>query len=281
MKNEIILQKTDLSKINFGISKGSEIAAAIESRQMIRNLDNLEPVKQSLRYVFTLIGLRAENIPSDVEKGVLLKFIFDNFGNIAPEEIRIAFELAIAGQFDAEIDHYQRFSSLYLSKVLRAYIAHRQKVARELQMKKDEIERNQAKPASPEEIQEINAEFDQLFIVEPFFDWKKTRKLDLRHASTKAVFSALFERHKVLKLTNERIDLIKERATLDVDSRLQDLKNAPVSNKAEKTIRDLMQTEKGREELIRERCCELSILEFFELVENDEIDLVELLKIEI
>ncbi len=277
--NEI--RKNLPTKTTFAVSKTAEIVAAIESGVLIRNLETDEPIRQALRYVFTLIGLRSENIPSDIEKAVLLKFIFDNFGNIAPEEIRIAFELAVAGKFEVEIDHYQRFSSLYLSKVVRAYQSHRQRIALESRRKKEEFERNQASQLTPEEIKKINDEFDVNFIVEPFFDWKKTGKLDLRHAAPKSVFSALFERHKVLKLSKERIESIKVRATFDVDSRIQDLKNTPAATRTEKDLIEHLQTDKGREELIRDRCCELSIVEFFDHLVTEEIDILQILKIEI
>ena len=73
MKNEITTNQQ--SKTNFAISKKTEIKKAISQEVKIRDLDNDEPIKQVLRYIFALVGLKPDQIPGDIEKAVLLNFI--------------------------------------------------------------------------------------------------------------------------------------------------------------------------------------------------------------
>jgi hypothetical protein len=69
-----------------------------------------------------LVGLRGQNMPSDEEKFVLLNFIRTNFGNLTPEEIRLAFELAMAGKFSIDAKCYENFSCEYFGRIMKAYI---------------------------------------------------------------------------------------------------------------------------------------------------------------
>ena len=55
-----------------------------------------DDLKQVLRMAMLMVGLRGSNMPTDEEKYVLLAFIKSNYGNQTPEEIAIAFEMAIS-----------------------------------------------------------------------------------------------------------------------------------------------------------------------------------------
>jgi len=81
-----------------------------------------EDLKEVLRYCMVLVGLRGANMPTDEEKFVLLNFIRDNFGNQTPEEIRLAFEYAIAGKFETDVKCYENFSCEYFARIMKAYI---------------------------------------------------------------------------------------------------------------------------------------------------------------
>ena len=81
-----------------------------------------EDIKEVLRYVMVLVGLRGVNMPTDEEKYVLLNFIRLNFGNQTPEEIKLAFEYAIAGKFEIDAKCYENFSCEYFGRIMNAYI---------------------------------------------------------------------------------------------------------------------------------------------------------------
>lgn len=93
----------------------------------------LEQLKEVLRLVMVKIGLRAANWPSEEEKAVLLSHILTNYGGHTPKEILLAFDMAILGQLDVEVNHFENFSCKYFSEIMNAYRAwakeaHRQTV---------------------------------------------------------------------------------------------------------------------------------------------------------
>ena len=81
-----------------------------------------DDIKEAIRYAMVLVGLRGSNMPTDEEKFVLLNFIRVNFGNQTPEEIRLAFEYAIAGKFETDVKCYENFSCEYFARIMKAYI---------------------------------------------------------------------------------------------------------------------------------------------------------------
>lgn len=85
---------------------------------------SIEEVKQALKFAMIKVGLRAANFPTDEEKAILINHVYDNFGNHTPAEIRLAFDMALAGKLDLEADEikcYENFSCLYFSQIMVAY----------------------------------------------------------------------------------------------------------------------------------------------------------------
>ena len=83
----------------------------------------LEPEKllEVLRYAMLKIGLRAANMPQSVEIGILIEHIIHNYGNHTAGEIKLAFDMAIAGKLDCDPNCFENFSCLYFSNVMNAY----------------------------------------------------------------------------------------------------------------------------------------------------------------
>lgn len=70
------------------------------------------------------VGLRGKNFPNGVTKSLLLDHIYKNYGNHTPDEIRLAFDMAVAGKLNLTLDEincYENFSCLYFSKIMNAY----------------------------------------------------------------------------------------------------------------------------------------------------------------
>lgn len=84
----------------------------------------IETLKESLRQVFFLIGLRAEQIPADEEKGFLIQYIIENYGGHTPDELTLAFKMAIQGKLKIEykdVKCYGIFSPMYFTTIMDAY----------------------------------------------------------------------------------------------------------------------------------------------------------------
>ena len=111
------LQKQETLKVVRG-EEGRFLEAIKE--KPIRDLPELK-LRQAIKYAMIKIGLRAANWPEGVEKSLLLQHVWENFGDLTPSEIRIAFDWAIDGRFNVETNCYENFSCRYVSDILKAY----------------------------------------------------------------------------------------------------------------------------------------------------------------
>jgi len=102
---------------------GSGNAIAIKQAQSAITLRvrNEEDIKQALRYSMLLVGLRGSNLPTEEEKFVLTNFVKSNFGNNTCEEIKLAFEMAVAGKLNIDSKCYENFSCEYFGRIMSAY----------------------------------------------------------------------------------------------------------------------------------------------------------------
>tara|TARA_Y100000361_G_C11162000_1_gene348065 strand:+ start:442 stop:1296 length:855 start_codon:yes stop_codon:yes gene_type:complete len=205
MKQIQTQNQKNLSKINFGISKKEEIKDSIRNLEKIRHLDNEEPIKQALRYIFALIGLKADQIPGDVEKIVLINFIKDNYQNNCPSELKIAFELAIKGEFEADLNHYGSFSALYLSKIFNNYLDYRRNIVLEMQREEEEIQKKKREEYEnrPEVIEKRKKDFDKNVLLALFNAYKEDGILDTGLIPCSIVYKSLKERHGLFDLSQE------------------------------------------------------------------------------
>ena len=99
-----------------------KFAVALQDKK-VKDLPEIK-LREALRYCIAKVGLRADNFPEGVEKSLLLDHIFTLYGNHTPAEIRLAFDMAIAGKLDLKPDEvkcYENFSCAYFSTIMNAY----------------------------------------------------------------------------------------------------------------------------------------------------------------
>lgn len=93
---------------------------AVKSPLIVKS--SVEEIKQVLRLVMIKVGLRSQNWPKDEEKAVLIDHIVSNYGGHTVEEIKLAFDMAMAGKLDAEdVKCYENFSCIYFSMIMNSY----------------------------------------------------------------------------------------------------------------------------------------------------------------
>lgn len=83
---------------------------------------NEKDLKQVLRYSMLLVGLRANNMPTEEESFVLLNFIQTNFANVTISEIKMAFDMAIAGKLGIDAKCYENFSCEFFGRIMARYL---------------------------------------------------------------------------------------------------------------------------------------------------------------
>lgn len=104
------------------IGRGQSLAIISAQNGLSIRSQNEEEIKQVLRYVMILVGLRGNNLPTDEEKYVLISFIKSNFANQTTAEIKLAFEMAVAGKFQVDVKTYENFSCEYFARIMNAYL---------------------------------------------------------------------------------------------------------------------------------------------------------------
>lgn len=83
-----------------------------------------DDLKNALRYIYAVLGIRSENIPSGRVKELLHLYIVANYGGHTPAEIRLAFDMAITGRLTVDAECYHdNFTPAYFSRIMNAYRA--------------------------------------------------------------------------------------------------------------------------------------------------------------
>ncbi len=149
--------------------------------------------------------MKADQIPGDVEKIVLINFIKDNYQNNCPSELKIAFELAIKGEFEADLNHYGSFSALYLSKIFNNYLDYRRNIILEMQREEEEIQKKKREEYEnrPEVIEKRKKDFDKNVLLALFNAYKEDGILDTGLIPCSIVYKSLKERHGLFDLSQE------------------------------------------------------------------------------
>ena len=100
----------------------AKLQKALQSKK-IKNC-TLEETKQTMLFVYSLVGLRPENYPTGLDKDFLHAYMADYYGGHTIEEIRLAFTMAIQQKLEVPINEvrpYENFSALYFSTIMEAY----------------------------------------------------------------------------------------------------------------------------------------------------------------
>jgi hypothetical protein len=198
--------------MQFATFNAKEIILANNSGQKIRDLQDPEKIKQALRYVFTLIGLKAENIPSDLQRDVLIEFIKTEMSSFSPEEIVLAFRQAVSKKFEANITHFQNFSAVYLSEVMESYRIYRNAAMTEFNQNLKRIESNNKEEVSEERKQFHFWEYVETVLLKIWDEFEKTGRLNFGTFRIATIFDTLESDFGILALTVDQKIEIKKRA---------------------------------------------------------------------
>jgi hypothetical protein len=204
------LAKPEWQPLRSGSSEANLILQA-RSTQTLR-LRHEEDIKQVLRYVMVLVGLRGQNLPSEEERFVLLNFIRSNFGNQTPEEIKLAFEWAVAGRLNIDAKCYENFSCEYFGRIMKAYIDMANEETRSVK-KEPDIE---LPPPSDEEQKK-----QAIFIINNYADQiKKSKETKKQFSWIAGGLSKLFE-----NLVKFKIQTISKEEMLELWRKSENIKD--------------------------------------------------------
>lgn len=241
-------------------------------------MESDEPIRQVLRYVFTLIGLKAENIPNDVQKSVLINFIQNDLKNYSVEDIRIAFHLLLKDELECDPNHYQNFNAMYLAQVMNCYKKHRNKVISNYKQLEMEQQQHQQNELTPEQLFDKSCAFYRNVIIKQFHFFVKTGDITFGIIPFSVIYESLFEKLKVFELTPEQKNSIYKQAKTEIESELK-RETIHSSIDAIRKIRNLReQIEKiGFDDALKGeillRCHKISVTKIFDTCKKNNIDL--------
>lgn len=280
--------KNHPSLTNFGPSKVREIILATQGIR-VRQVDPAddEPIKQVLRYIFTLIGLKADNIPDDVQKAVLINYIRQDLANYGLEEFKVAFHLLINGELDMDPTHYQNFSPLYLGQVMRSYFENNRAQAMKayrLALDEEEKKKREALEQDPEFKKKIHIEFLQGTITFGWTYFKKTGTLTFGICPWSLIYKVLVEEVRLFEPPTDLKKQIYSQAVEAVDREMSR------KNKQFNSVHDVRQFKKILEQIQEEglektckqdiinKCHELTIHHYFKQFMEDGVDVEQVIK---
>jgi len=185
-------------------------------QQRTINKSTVDELKQVLKLVMIKVGIRANNLPNDIEKEVLIEHIITNYGNHTPMEIKLAFDMAIAGKLDdmdkkgnlidLDINCYENFTCLYFSKIMNSY----RMWARQTH--------NQLKKDYPKMIAE-KFTLDDEEKAEWMMEWKQDPNINFELIPL--IFYDWMEQKNLIKLSGKEKWGYTEKATAQIKSMLQ------------------------------------------------------------
>jgi hypothetical protein len=262
--------------MQFVTFNAKEIVKTATEGIWIKNLQDDEPIRQAFRYIFTLIGLKAENIPSELQKVVLLNYVKSELGHFTPEELCLAFRLAVSKRLDVEIQHYQNFNAIYLSEVMESFRIQKQNAVSEYRRQLKSIEMKNENEVSPETKLRLFWEFVDQVIVEIWDQFQKSGQIKFSHYRIATIFDTLENQLCVLVLTRDQKLEIKKRAE---EIAKKELDEPSESIEKIREIRSIKETINaginhiGFESKVVNKCKEIAIREFFQRLKNEKKDL--------
>ena len=218
-------QKKEYLPIGNNILKSSseKIILANDGLRVFEIGQNNEPIKESLKRIFALIGLKAEKYPSEYEKMILVHFIRENMNQYTPPDFIVAFEMAICGELGLDLnklDHFQNFSTIYLAKVMNAYKSHKMKVIGELRRKEQE-KKFAEKEISDDEKKQIEENFFKKMVLDELEIYKKTEELpSIMPFSAKHIYACMLNRGLIKYSQEEKIKIFEEEKSKFIISKM-------------------------------------------------------------
>jgi len=149
------------------------------SQKKINN--DLEGLTDALKYSMALVGIRANNGPTQDEFYFLKFYLLNNFGSHTAAEIRLSFDLAVSNRLElgeSGATCYENFSCEYVGRIMSAYRkwAEIQHKNLPIETPKGLLEYRMPRIDWSEEWEELketakNGNIDKAIIVTPLYDW--------------------------------------------------------------------------------------------------------------
>lgn len=248
------------------------------SQPRIREMGDgsFQEIKKLLGQLFILTGLRKENFPDDLQTGVLIQFIFEDLGQYSPEEIKLAFRLAIKGELNVESNHYQSFSAPYIASIMSGYGKIRSTAIRAIRANENALKIDSKMEHTDQEKKNIRKDYILTCILKPYQHFLKTGGLTFGITPMSIIYKTLVGDLKLLNVEPERKKEMYfkavEMARKTLDRPVQTMEeHRSLQSLREKVERDGIENAMLAD--IKSYCYEMAVKEFYHQCKADGIDL--------
>lgn len=123
-------------------------------KMLTREDFNLDTFLDELGKIFMQVvgDLGVKTLPDKAAEQRIVHYVANYYRDLTPKEIRKAFELAIVGELDTDIEHYNSFDMKYICKILNAYRKRRTEALRNMKQAKPEEPEPEITPEQKEQI---------------------------------------------------------------------------------------------------------------------------------
>lgn len=212
-----------------------ELVKAFAGVQRIESMSRQEQIAIFDTIGFWMANLGIMNTISAIEMEFIVNFIIENYSMLTIDEIKKAINLSVTKRLNCEVELYSKsFSTVYVARILEAYIEYRDDSLREYYYRLQQSKVNAADvPKTPAEKMKILIDSLTPFYIEfindnskvnylySFYDFlKRTKRLKPTKETIEAAkeYGAQCAKNDVKNIyTNEVGDLIKEYQNLNVD----------------------------------------------------------------
>lgn len=225
-------RNNEIKPFETGISKDQRLLQAHASIKVSELGQNMNPLAESLRVAYVLIGLKPDNQPSEAERMVLRQFICQNFHYLSCDDIKEAFTMVVKGDL-GKIEHFQSFSCEYFAKVVKAYEQHLNKaVCDAIAKKRKEDIINDVQPDEETKLKKLHA-FIMSDIAVPYTKFCDNGEVNIPKYSINYIYQVLWS-IGLIKLDDKQKDEIRLIATTRVSSEYEKRKSALFTSLADR-----------------------------------------------
>ena len=220
------------------------------------------------------IGLK--EAPDDEQMFMLVVFVKDNFTKMSLAEITNAFNLAIAGVLNINVEHYNSFSPIYISKIFNAYLEHKKEVMYKMhKLEEEEAQKEKEKPLTEEELEQKNKE--NAIMVFKQYQAEKTVP-DYGYV----IYDYLIGKKLINFNKEEKTEILaeaKRRAIEDGERHLKSNITAEIKHKIRESIMNINQHDSKKSEIVIKYCKNIGLKKYFDSLMTDPVKQTEAMKV--
>ena len=123
---QLTKQKNILSKYCINESEIKLVNAVFSNN--VLNMNDLIDVVAKWKWMVGVVNNNQSEDDTAQELALLSTFIYNTYNSLKIDEINLAIQLSLSNKLDCDVNTYNSFSPLYVSRILNAYLEYKRKI---------------------------------------------------------------------------------------------------------------------------------------------------------